>query len=381
MRCVARIIDIVRKIPVLFLALACSIAAADFGPPTGSRFPAFSLPDQGGKLRSLHSLLGPKGAVILFYRSAAGCPYCKAQLDELERHQEAFHRLGVGVAAVSNDSTAILKDFAGHTAIHFPLLSDSTLKTIQSLHILNGGAARPGWFVLDAKGVVKAKYFEEDPNQSYTSAGILLHQFGWTPPEPTQQVEGKQLTATIGASNSTVAPGQRVTLTLDIDLQPNLHVYAPGVDNYIPIEWKMDDSDAALVQSMVTRIFSVDELIPEAKEAFLAGAFGFSKAYAIVKGPKEDQHRKLAEVLAGASRDDVERKGRIGRGKNPDAKKLSRVRIVSPNGESVVVCGSGLNMARLADVLTQALKEVRKAAPEHDVKSFASMQRVRRERG
>jgi ParB family transcriptional regulator, chromosome partitioning protein len=148
-------------------------------------------------------------------------------------------------------------------------------------------------------------------------------------------------------------------------------------------DWLKKDLAAALHfdASMVTRIFSVDELIPEAKEAFLAGAFGFSKAYAIVKGPKEDQHRKLAEVLAGASRDDVERKGRIGRGKNPDAKKLSRVRIVSPNGESVVVCGSGLNMARLADVLTQALKEVRKAAPEHDVKSFASMQRVRRERG
>ncbi len=148
-------------------------------------------------------------------------------------------------------------------------------------------------------------------------------------------------------------------------------------------DWLKKDLATALHfdASMVTRIFSVDELIPEAKEAFLAGAFGFSKAYAIVKGPKEDQHRKLAEVLAGASRDDVERKGRIGRGKNPDAKKLSRVRIVSPNGESVVVRGSGLNMARLADVLTQALKEVRKAAPEHDVKSFASMQRVRRERG
>jgi peroxiredoxin len=259
-RSFARIIDIVRKIPVILFALACSFAAADFGPPIGSRFPAFSLPDQSGKLHSLPSLLGPKGAVILFYQSAGGCPFCKVQLNELEHHQEAFHKLGVGVAAVSNDSSAILKDFAGQTAIHFLLLSDSTSKTIQSLHILNGGTVRPGWFVLDAKGAIKAKYFEEDPNQSYTSAGILLHQFGWTPPEPTHQVEGKQLTAIIGASNSTVAPGQRVTLTLDIDLQPNLHVYAPGVDNYIPIDWKMDDSDAAQVHAPV---------LPHAEKLFL----------------------------------------------------------------------------------------------------------------
>lgn len=133
--------------------------------------------------------------------------------------------------------------------------------------------------------------------------------------------------------------------------------------------------------SMATRIFAVDELVPEAKEAFLAGAFGFSKAYAIVKGPKEDQQRKLADILAGASRDEVERKAHASRGKNPDVKVVSRVRIETPDGESVIVSGRGLNMARLTELLGQAQKEVRKAAPQHDVKSFASMQRVKREKG
>jgi ParB/RepB/Spo0J family partition protein len=132
--------------------------------------------------------------------------------------------------------------------------------------------------------------------------------------------------------------------------------------------------------SMMTRIFAVDELIPEAKEAFLAGRFGFSKAYAIRKGLQEEQRRKLADILSGASRDEVERKGRIGRGKHPDEKKLSRVKIVLPNGETLVVCGRDLNMARLAELLGQAQKDVRKAAREHDVKSFQSMQRVKRQR-
>jgi ParB family transcriptional regulator, chromosome partitioning protein len=127
--------------------------------------------------------------------------------------------------------------------------------------------------------------------------------------------------------------------------------------------------------SMVTRIFAVDELIPEAKEAFLAGAFGFSKAYAIVKGPKEDQHRKLADILAGASRDEVERKGRRSRGKNPEVK-LSRVKIEMPQA-SVVASGQQLNMARLIELLAETLKEARKAAEQYDVRTFVGMMRDR----
>jgi hypothetical protein len=234
--------SIARSIPVLLLAAACSLQALDVGPPIGSRFPAINPPD-------LRSSMGPKGAAILIYQSADRCPFCKAQLLELEQHREVFHKLGLGVVAVSYDSVAILKDFAGR-------------------------AARPGWFVLDAKGVIVAKYFEEDASQCYTSAAILLHQFGWIPPGSTHVVEGKQLTATIGASNSTVAAGQRIALTLDIDLEPNMHVYAPGVEGYIPIDWKMQDSDTAQVHAPVfpraekLYLKAIDETVPAYRSHF-----------------------------------------------------------------------------------------------------------------
>lgn len=58
-----------RVLFLFFLAFAC-LCAREYGPPKGSRMPGFDLPDQDGKLRSLNSLLGPKGAVILFFRSA-----------------------------------------------------------------------------------------------------------------------------------------------------------------------------------------------------------------------------------------------------------------------------------------------------------------------
>lgn len=40
------------------------------GPKVNTAVPDFSLPDQHGRIRSLASLMGPKGAVLVFFRSA-----------------------------------------------------------------------------------------------------------------------------------------------------------------------------------------------------------------------------------------------------------------------------------------------------------------------
>ena len=40
------------------------------GPKIGERVPDFSLPDQHGMSRTLRSTFGPKGAVLVFFRSA-----------------------------------------------------------------------------------------------------------------------------------------------------------------------------------------------------------------------------------------------------------------------------------------------------------------------
>lgn len=40
------------------------------GPQVGSRVPDFSLTDQNGELQTLRSVMGPKGAMLVFFRSA-----------------------------------------------------------------------------------------------------------------------------------------------------------------------------------------------------------------------------------------------------------------------------------------------------------------------
>jgi cytochrome oxidase Cu insertion factor (SCO1/SenC/PrrC family) len=47
-----------------------AIDVEKLGPQVGATVPDFSLPDQHGVTRSLKSVMGPKGAILVFFRSA-----------------------------------------------------------------------------------------------------------------------------------------------------------------------------------------------------------------------------------------------------------------------------------------------------------------------
>ena len=59
-----------RALALLFLLVCYSLLGRDYGLPVGAKMAGFELRDQDGKLRNLEGLLGPKGAIILIYRSA-----------------------------------------------------------------------------------------------------------------------------------------------------------------------------------------------------------------------------------------------------------------------------------------------------------------------
>jgi hypothetical protein len=46
------------------------IDVSKFGPQVGERVPDFNLQDQNGKTWTLRSIMGPKGAMLVFFRSA-----------------------------------------------------------------------------------------------------------------------------------------------------------------------------------------------------------------------------------------------------------------------------------------------------------------------
>ena len=196
---------------------------------------------------------------------------------DLNTRYDQFRARGLGVAIISYDSVAVLKDFGDRKGIRIPMLSDPESKIIRSFGILNEnvdktspvyGIPFPGTYVLDAKGVVKSKYFHDDFTERFSAGSVLAREFGATGAETTH-VDTPYITLSYSASDAAFAPGRRITLIVDLDFKPKMHVYAPGVEGgYIPIDWTMTQSkswmtlDAAYPASRKVHLQAINETVP-----------------------------------------------------------------------------------------------------------------------
>jgi hypothetical protein len=57
-------------LPIAAQSARTPIDVAKLGPQVGERVPDFRLVDQSGQMQTLRSIMGSKGAMLLFYRSA-----------------------------------------------------------------------------------------------------------------------------------------------------------------------------------------------------------------------------------------------------------------------------------------------------------------------
>jgi hypothetical protein len=171
----------------------------------------------------------------------------------LELSRDELLKQGLKVAAISYDSVAILKHFAERKGIRFPLLSDAQSKTIREFGLLNEavpnntpffGVPHPVTYIADARGVIQARHFEEDYRKRYTTGNILTEHLNVRTGAVTSTVKNPRITITASASDAVVRGGERIRLILDVELPPKMHVYAPGVQGYIPIEWTINASPA-----------------------------------------------------------------------------------------------------------------------------------------
>jgi hypothetical protein len=172
---------------------------------------------------------------------------------ELQQNVERVRQHGLGLAAISYDSVAVLKDFAARRKISFPLLSDPDSKIIRAFGILNEnvkpgtaqyGIPNPGTYLVDPQGKVVAKYFEADIRERVSLSDILAGQYGDRLEGATGTAQTKYLRLSTAASTAVARPGHRILLSVTVDLQPKVHVYAPGVTHYTPIDWSMEESPA-----------------------------------------------------------------------------------------------------------------------------------------
>jgi len=194
---------------------------------------------------------------------------------QLQNANERFEKQGIKLAAISYDNPAILLDFARRHNIAFPLLADPESKVIRSFSVLNEeakgmtkGMAHPGFFYIDESGTIREKYFETKYTNRFTANNVIGKLFPELTQEVSHTVEVPHLRLTLSQSDRTVAPGSRVTLIVQVELPPDVHVYAPGVKGYKPIQLVLHTSggiEAAPViypDSKILYLDAIKEQVP-----------------------------------------------------------------------------------------------------------------------
>jgi DsbC/DsbD-like thiol-disulfide interchange protein len=148
----------------------------------------------------------------------------------------------VGICSVSYDSVEVLSHFAARKGIRVPMLSDPHSDIIRRFDLFNTsipetdarnyGIARPGTFVIDERGIIRDKFFEEGAIQRFTMATILGHAFGLPPQARPSSHQAHHVTIRATATEDRVRPANRFTLIVEIEPAPGVHVYAPGAERY-----------------------------------------------------------------------------------------------------------------------------------------------------
>jgi hypothetical protein len=222
----------------------------------------------------------------------------------LEQSSAQLRRRGLGLAAISYDSIDVLKHFAQRRRIRFPLLSDAESKVIRNFGLLNEdipkstlfyGVPHPVTYIIDERGIVRSRHFEEDFRKRYTTGNILTRELDIRTGAVRSIVKNARIAVAASASDAVVRGGERVRLILDVELPRRMHVYAPGVQNYIPVEWKLTESAAfealplAYPPGRTLHLKAIQETVPV-----------YEKAFTLQREIVISQAGKLEPVLSGS---------------------------------------------------------------------------------
>ena len=117
-------------------------------PAIGATIDDFTLPDVDNKDRSLKSLAGKNGTVLLFI--AVQCPVSNAYNERMEQLAQEYKAKGIAVIGINSNAAEDADAVKSHAAEHklsFPILKDPGSKIADKL----GASVTPEAYFLDAK--------------------------------------------------------------------------------------------------------------------------------------------------------------------------------------------------------------------------------------
>ena len=115
-------------------------------PAIGATIEDFTLPDYDNKERSLKSLAGKNGTVLLFI--AVQCPVSNAYNERMEKLAQDYKAKGIAVIGINSnvaEDAAAVKNHASQNSLSFPILKDPGNKIADKL----GATVTPEAYFLD----------------------------------------------------------------------------------------------------------------------------------------------------------------------------------------------------------------------------------------
>jgi peroxiredoxin len=118
-------------------------------PAIGTTIDDFKLPDTNGAERSLKSLAGKNGAVLIFI--SVQCPVSNGYNERMEKLAQDYKARGINVIGINSNNTepaSEVKSHAGEKHLTFTILKDDGNKIADRL----GATRTPEAYVIDASG-------------------------------------------------------------------------------------------------------------------------------------------------------------------------------------------------------------------------------------
>ena len=133
----------------------------------GKPFPAFSLPDQDGKIRKLGDYAG-KWLVVYFYPKD-DTPGCTVQGKTMTAAKPAYDKEAIAILGVSQDDVPSHKRFCEKFSFKIDLLADPKADLMKACGLNQGEwQGMKFWertsFIVDPKGVVRMVFAKVNPN-------------------------------------------------------------------------------------------------------------------------------------------------------------------------------------------------------------------------
>ncbi|MDE1919406.1 MAG: thioredoxin-dependent thiol peroxidase [Patescibacteria group bacterium] len=146
-------------------------------PKTGTRAPAFTLPDQDGKKHALSEYRGKW--VLLYFYPKDDTPGCTIEACAIRDQFKDFGKIGAAVLGVSTDSVASHKKFANAYELPFTLLADEHKEVVGKYGVFGEKkfmgrtymGTRRSSFLIDPSGKI-AKVYEKVKPEAHAAEVI-----------------------------------------------------------------------------------------------------------------------------------------------------------------------------------------------------------------